>query len=358
MNRTHSGFTMIEMMVSVAILALVTLYLTDMLVRQSRTYQVVDQVTEAQQNARAIADLIERDARTTGMMVPEAAAFCGFDAVNASDVVALTDADAIDPQNATQLGLGAPIVAGYNGGSTDDLQLGTPQFGGGRFVIDGFPFYDNDNDGVAEADFIDNAVLGQQGGVIVTDRANPARGTACGLVTDLNDPDLSVDYTIGGLVAAANAPQLQPLQPGMDAPDLLAVPAHLYWIQNNQLFRNGLRLSDDVEDLQFAAFYDLDGDGQVTAANLEYPGDPAGPQWQTQFWDNSALRELRLNLVVLTSDPDPDVVRNPNLAQGFFQVTENRVDPTGGVPDGFRRRVHTVTIRPRNVGLRAAAAGF
>jgi hypothetical protein len=38
------------------------------------------------------------------------------------------------------------------------------------------------------------------------------------------------------------------------------------------------------------------------------------------------------------------------MAQGQWQVTENRVDPGGF--DGFRRRVHTAVVRPRNVGLR------
>ena len=45
-----------------------------------------------------------------------------------------------------------------------------------------------------------------------------------------------------------------------------------------------------------------------------------------------------------------DVVQNPGMAQGQWQVTENRIDP-GGI-DGFRRRVHTATVRPRNVGIR------
>ena len=53
------GFTLIELMIAMAILLLVVVYLTEMLTRQSRAYTVVDQVTEAQQNLRAIADLLE-----------------------------------------------------------------------------------------------------------------------------------------------------------------------------------------------------------------------------------------------------------------------------------------------------------
>lgn len=353
MSRRHTAaFTLLEMMVSVAILGLVTIYLTDMLVRQSRTYQVVDQVTEAQGSLRAIADLVEREVRSTGLMVPEAAAFCAIDRTNASDVIFVTDEDAIDPQDANRLGLGASIdTASYTGGSDDDLSLGTPEFGSDREVIDGFPFYDNDNDGVADADFLANDDLEQFGGVIIADRANPERGTACGLLTDVSDTALSVDYTVGGLVSPAELTVA-----AANTPELVAVPAHAYWVEDGVLFRNGLRLSDDVEDLQFAAFFDLDGDGEVTSEATEMPGSSAfqsatGP-YDSSEWDHGELREIRVNLVVLTRAEDPQVVQNPDQAQGRFQVTENRVDPTSADTDGFRRRVHRVSIRPRNVGLR------
>jgi hypothetical protein len=38
------------------------------------------------------------------------------------------------------------------------------------------------------------------------------------------------------------------------------------------------------------------------------------------------------------------------MAQGVFENKENRLAP-GGV-DGYRRRVLTATVRPRNVGAR------
>ena len=45
MRRT-SGFSLIEMMVTLAVLGVITFFLTDLLVRQSRTYTVVDDVPE------------------------------------------------------------------------------------------------------------------------------------------------------------------------------------------------------------------------------------------------------------------------------------------------------------------------
>ena len=68
------------------------------------------------------------------------------------------------------------------------------------------------------------------------------------------------------------------------------------------------------------------------------------------MWDNSFLTEIRVNIVVRTRNQDADVLQNPGMAQGQWQTTENRVAPGGF--DGFRRRVHTAIVRPRNVGLR------
>ncbi len=372
------GFTLAEMMVSVAVLGLVSIYLTDMLIRQNKTYQVVDAVTEVQQNLRAIADLIERDTRITGFMVPEAAAVCGLDNRNGADVLFVTDSDAINPTNQNQLGLGVqlnPGGTGYTGNGVDVLNL----TGTNPTTVDGVPFYDNDNNGVADDDFLSNAGLGQQGGVIVVDRANPSRGASCGIVTNVGANSLTVDFnvTVGGAVPTALIPggtTLGAVPVGGSAPDLVAVPAHWYGIvppaasgsPSPQLWRDGLPLADDVEDLQMALFYDLDGDGLVTGdiaaaqqppiSDQEYPGsNPAaggvayvaagGP------WDNTFLREIRVNFVVRTTNQDPDVAANPGIAQGQFVTTENRAAP-GGPADGFRRRVHQMTVRPRNVGLR------
>jgi hypothetical protein len=53
---------------------------------------------------------------------------------------------------------------------------------------------------------------------------------------------------------------------------------------------------------------------------------------------------VRANLVLRTRFPDA------NWSQGVFQNLENRTAVAG--TDGFRRRVHTATVRLRNVGNR------
>jgi prepilin-type N-terminal cleavage/methylation domain-containing protein len=338
--KRHNGFTLIELMIAMAVLLVVVAYLTEMLTRQGRAYTVVDQVTEAQQNLRAIAELLEREMRVTGFMVPEGAAVCGVDQTNGSDVLFVSDADALDPANENQLGISANIIGAFAGtGGNEAITLDDT-------VIDGLPFYDTDGDGAADSDFLESVNPFRTGGVIIADRSDPSRGVSCGIVNNVTagSNTIRVDFTSNGA-----APAGTPLAGGGPG-DLVAVPAHVYTVVNNQLLRDGMVLADDVEDLQFAFFYDLDEDGDMDSEATEYPGSAGGPVYQSRNWDNSLLTEIRVNIVVRTRAQDPDVLQAPGMAQGQWQVTENRVAPGGF--DGFRRRVHTSTIRPRNVGAR------
>ncbi len=196
--KRRSGFTLIELMIAMAILLVVVAYLTEMLTRQGRAYTVVDQVTEAQQNLRAIADLLEREVRVTGFMVPEGAAVCGVDQTNGSDVLFVSDADALDPANENQLGISASIVGGFTGtGGNESITLDNK-------VIDGLPFYDTDGDGAADSDFLESVNPFRTGGVIVADRGDPGRGVACGIVTNVNSGSntIRVDFTSNGAAPA------------------------------------------------------------------------------------------------------------------------------------------------------------
>ena len=94
-NPLKEGFTLAELMVSTAILLLVLVYVMQAFAVQHKTYVVVDQVTEAQQNLRAISDLVERDVRRAGFMVPKNAAVCGYDQTAAPDTLFVSNTDAI-----------------------------------------------------------------------------------------------------------------------------------------------------------------------------------------------------------------------------------------------------------------------
>jgi prepilin-type N-terminal cleavage/methylation domain-containing protein len=327
--RRREGFTLAELLVSLAVLGIVSIYLTNMLMQQNRAYAAVDEVTEVQSNVRAIADLLEREIRETALMAPEAAAVCIVDNTAGPDVLYVTDGDAYDFASESRYDLGANVTAGTPG-------AGTVTFSLADLDTDSRPFYDTDADGTADSDFRPG------GAVIVVDRSNPQRGAACGPIVaggvDLGTRRITVDFSLGHATVAA-----MPL--GGPAAEFVVVPAHRYWVDaNRRLFRDDLVLAAEVEDLQLAAFFDLDGDGNVDVN--EYRGETAGTAFPpTPVWDNRELREVRFNFVVRSAMPDP------NLPGAVFQALENRVAPAGG-PDGFRRRAFTAAVRTRNVGHR------
>jgi len=52
--RRTQGFTMVELLVSIALVGIVVYYVTNTFTVNQKAYIVVDQVMEAQQNSRAI----------------------------------------------------------------------------------------------------------------------------------------------------------------------------------------------------------------------------------------------------------------------------------------------------------------
>jgi prepilin-type N-terminal cleavage/methylation domain-containing protein len=359
--RRRSGFTLTELVVTLAVLGMVTFFLTEVLVRQSRTYTVVDDVSETQQSLRAVTGLIERELRMTGFMVPAGAAVCGWDMPSAAaddvtpDVLYVTDVDAIDPTGLRDAELQyAEVDGGFSGTGVDTLNLST-------VVVDppGDPdkgYYDLDDDGVGDSDFLWDDDPPRSGGVIVFDLDDPSRGVACGVIQslDVGTATMRVDFEVANGFNAPGggaAPGGTPLAAGTT--NLVAVPANVYWVNPNapngppQLIRNGMVLANDVEDLQIALFYDADDDGDVDAG--EYRGAMNGgvaQDYQSGDEDNRELREVRVTIVARTRSQDPDVLVNPALANSVTQAAENRV--VGAVADGFRRRAISLSVRPRN----------
>jgi prepilin-type N-terminal cleavage/methylation domain-containing protein len=319
----RSGFTIIELMIASALVAIVMIFTMETFTVNNRTYVKVDSVVDSQQSVRAIASIIERDFRHAGMMVPEAAGVCGIDNTTEPDLLYISDYTAIDPVNAIGTFDGARIQGGVSQVSTGSnaltldtlvLEPGTPD-----------PSYDTDGNGVNDSDFrVD-------GGVIITDLMDPDRGSACGVVTnvDLGSTEITVDIKTGSLGTAA----------GTSA--LIAVPALEYRIDSTTLYRSNLRLADGVEDLQIAYFLDTNGNNAFDVGELY---GISGNDYLASAADASELRAARVNVVVRTRSEDD------RFTQGFFQATENRAAVSG--QDGYRRRVHTAVVRMRNIGDR------
>ena len=317
-----SGFTIIELMISSAILAIVMIFTMQTFTVNNRTYIKIDSVVDTQQTLRAVASVLERDLRHAGMMVPEGAAVCGVDNDDAPDLLYISDYTATNPANSIGYFDGARIQ-----GPVSDV-TGTPTLAPDTLVIEPGtpdPSYDTDGNGVNDSDFTNG------GGVIIIDLMNLDRGSVCGIVTDVNlgTNSITVDIKTDGLGGT----------PANYA--LTAVPALEYRIDSARLYRNNLRLADGVEDLQIVYFLDMNGNNEVNVGELR--GDENTDYFATTS-DASFLRAVRINIVARTRSEDE------RFTQGFFQATENRNAVPG--QDGYRRRVHTAIVRMRNVGSR------
>jgi prepilin-type N-terminal cleavage/methylation domain-containing protein len=326
----RSGFSLIELVVSTAVLLLVMTFLLQIFTVQQKTYVVVDQVTESQQNLRAVTDLIERDVRRAGFMVPPHAAVCGYDATTAADTLFVSNADAI--QTVFQLEGGAASLGGNFGAPVSGVTAAWNATGSGFALTLSRLWVDVAADG---DDFFED------GGVIVVNRNDEDEKVACGLITDKAGNTLTVDF--GG---TGTGPV------GLNA-DVVAIPAYVYTLipaagnTPSQLRRNGVLLANDVEDLQVSYFFDLNDDLVVDAGEyFAAAGGTADPYAlpTTTFPGNSLLREVQVNLVTVTRGDDP----NTAFTIGAGQATANRT--AGSLPsgDGKRRRVHTARVRLRN----------
>lgn len=352
---SSKGFSLIELVVALGIAGFLVAAAMESFRMQNETYTVVDQTTEVQQNMRAIANLLERDIRSTGLMVPEGLSACGVDNTNASDVLFVTDTDALFPFNAAGNQMiemesmfsvaNVPATTGAQTITLDSLILED---------IAANAFYDTDGAGGADSDF----QIG--GGVIVMNEDQPELGTACATINGVNIGASSLQVTF---LSANNIP----VGPGER---LVAVPAHVYQILNPgppvgpvggtfDLQRNGQILASDVEDFQVSWFIDDGGAVPVVSDNLPIAAETRGANGSPVYLsvdpapagtDHRRLREIRVNLVVRTRSNSPRGNQDAFIQAGM-QAMENRV--LAAVPnDGYRRRVHTTTVRLRNVGWR------
>jgi hypothetical protein len=117
------------------------------------------------------------------------------------------------------------------------------------------------------------------------------------------------------------------------------VPAVEYRVAGDVLLRNGRQLARGVEDLQIAYLFDFDGDNAV-AAN-EVRGDAGGTAYVAKNQSVEDLLQVRINFVARTR------IEDPRFDAGSIQARENRAAIAGN--DGYRRRVHSSTIMPRNL---------
>jgi prepilin-type N-terminal cleavage/methylation domain-containing protein len=331
----RGGFTLIEMLTVVAIFGVVAMYVGRILIVNEHAYHTVENTSESQQNLRVFGELIEDELRHAGMMVSRDAAVCGRDYTNAPDILYVSDAAAIDPEDEEFDPWDGPTATGAT-----NLNTGSPFGTAVTLTLSSLivepsppsrPAYDTDLNGTADSDFRLN------GGVIVFDPGNLDLGNACGRITAVDLANSRI--TVTGVAALAAA-----------AASLVAVPANEYFVNGTQLLWNSIPLADGIEDFQVAYVFDFPEVGppeKENGNNVIDAGETRGFSGVTAYTSSELephqMREIEVGLVSRSRLTDATFAGRP-------QALLNRAAIT--TADGFRRRTFQTRVLLRNLATR------
>jgi prepilin-type N-terminal cleavage/methylation domain-containing protein len=326
-DRSASGFSLIELMVAVAVLGVITAQLFVVFGNQKKVYASNERALETQEQARLTLDLISFDTRMAGFMVPRWTAVSSVDGDT-------TDADRFCVSDASYFNFTA---------SPSPLDSRTRPFDGAQVVnlSDSqvqLATLDIDGDGSA-VDFLAPTAGGNGGGIII---ATPTE-TYCARITQIQ----------GTTIDFADHPGATAALPSGVGPQLRAVPAHVYELDQNalELRRNGLLLASSIEDFQIEYWLDnaglpngtQDGDTEFPINDLRVPDPPGGgiPA------NNAQIRRVRVSVLARAEREEDQVATAHGNLAGARPAMGNR--DASNVPDRFRRHSFSASILPRNL---------
>jgi prepilin-type N-terminal cleavage/methylation domain-containing protein len=293
------GFSLVELMVAVAVMAIVTSQLLLSFSQQHTSSLEHERVIEIQQEARLVENVILKDLRSGGFMVPKYTAVASRDGGAAGpDALCVSDASVLNDATlpaATEKFSGAMLLNAFNG------PISSVAFANGSLDIDS----DGDNDFAVGSGLI----IGVQ------------RDGHCAAVTGI---------TVGATTTTINfSPASAASLDGVVGDPV--VPAVIYSVAGTNLSRNSVVLSNHIEDLQVE--FGIDADRNGTVEGLEFPIDDL---------NGSEYELVRIVRVHITA-------RNARAEVGFagqFPAVANRV---AGAADNFKRRRITGDAILRNL---------
>jgi prepilin-type N-terminal cleavage/methylation domain-containing protein len=319
-SRTNSGagFSLIEVMIAVAVMGVVTAQLFVVFANQKKVFASNDRALDVQETTRLTLDLISFDTRMVGFMVPSYAAVSSVDG-------GTTAAD--------RLCVSSPSTAGTGAGVANKMS----RFDGAQATAIGaasVTVASTDFDGDGLVDFTPSA------GVIV---ASPTK-TYCA----------RIDQVLGNVITFAN-PEDATAYVGGTAAGLTVVPANVYELDEDptklELRRNSLLLASQIEDFQVEYWLDSsgakpngieDGDDEFPVNDLNNPDPPTAgiPA------NNAAIRRVRVSVTARTIREDAANSATGKLDYGRPALANRNA---AAAPDMFRRRSFTASIVPRNL---------
>jgi Tfp pilus assembly protein PilW len=252
---------MVELMVASAILIIVAVHVLGTFSNQMKSYNTQKRVGDVQQDARLAAEMVLRDIRTAGFMVPTLAGISSGDGGNAApDRLCTSDSGIFS--DAT---LDAAMDRFDGASPTADVGAGVATVAVATLDIDS----DTVNDFSVDR------------GLIISDGTR----SHCARITGIAGLVLSyTPQTPGGFAVTAAAGTV--------------VPAVVYEINGQGLERNTLLVSQQVEDFQFEFAVDNDGDGSIGVG--EFPIDDLTGS------DLNEIGGVQIYVLTRSESTDPD----------------------------------------------------
>jgi prepilin-type N-terminal cleavage/methylation domain-containing protein len=310
-----AGFSLIEMMIVLAIMGVITAQLFVVFANQKRVFMSNERALDVQESSRLTLDLVSFDTRMAGFMVPRWTAVSSVDGGNA-------DADRFCVSSSSFVGMNAVSLEGklqrFTGAQVLSVAANT-------VTVD-----NTDIDGDGATDFQ------ADGGVIV---ATPTRTYCASVATST-----ATQITFASPDDASTAL-------GAVTSDMRAVPANVYELDqvNLELRRNGLLLASQIEDFQVEYWLDNsatpngveDDDDEFPVNDLAAPDPPGGAIPA----NNAQVRRVRVSVIARTLREEGNNAAG-NLSFNRPQLA-NRA--AGAAADRFRRRSFSASILPRNL---------
>ena len=316
MTRRSEGFTLMELLVASAIMAIVVSQLMLVFTAQRRATVVNDRVLDVQEGARTVIDLLTFDVRMAGFMVPRVAAISSEDGGTTDpDRICISDSSYFNaPLDGTKSESMDNRDSHFSKAILTDVQVGSVT------VVS----LDIDEDGGAN-DFVAGA------GIIVSNGSK----THCAGIEGFagNIVDFDNDHTMpGGLFS--NPPT-----------GVFAVPAIIYELDavNLTLTRNGVTLATSIEDLQIEYWVDAQVEDGIAAGD-EWPVHDLNTPPGALTMNTERIRRVRLSVVSRTATGDGQAEEN---FQRFFRP--GNANRNAGARDEFRRRRFAASVAPRNI---------
>ena len=328
------GFTIVELLVAMAVASVVAMSGFALFSQSNWSYQVQENVGEAQQNARVAMDRIVRDIRTAGFGLPEPPYdILGFDSPitvedNVNETGTMPDTDKI-----TILGIGyeAGVLVGgtsENKKTYDYICYSSTVSSGEKIltankVLASRKYVSIDGIFFAELDTIKTSENCASGAGVKLHLGSPSK-----LKGDLNSGTVyiiqAVEYSIATNLTGCSV--ANPCLVSKDFSDL----------------RGGGRqlLAENIEDVQFAYGLDAGGDGVLDSATDCASGTSVTPGFECGDPDHeSNIRAVRLTLSARTRHKDPK-------GATFTRPEIENHDESDA--DNYRRRTLTKIVKLRN----------